>query len=233
MVAATPALETLCDALRIAGEGADPDGVHDARIATRRLDAWLRLAGMRVLRPDLRWLRRSLAEARDLDVLLHKDDARDLWPWLAEKRRAEQENVRAVLADERVAALSAALAALPPIGLDQARGAIRGLVRRVLRRGRRAEKTGEDAAIHDLRRADRTLRFGLEWVGAPSDLAVRLQSGFGQLSDAMALRRRRADHGDDASLLDAEIAERRYDLLTWWRAVAPDVRSLEAEWTSS
>lgn len=234
MVSATPVLATLRDALQIARDGADPEGIHEARIATRKLDAWLRLAGIRVLRPDLRWLRRELADARDLDVLMAADEAADLRDWLADQRRLEQDHVRAVLADERVGALLTALGALPPIDTDVARGALRGLVRRVLRRGRRVLETdGADVAIHDLRRAVRTLRFGLEWTGEPSDLAAELQSAFGELSDAMALRRRRAERGDDTSALDEQIEAKRRDLLKSWRHAAADVEKLEVEWTSS
>ena len=60
----------------IARIGEDPEGVHQARVATRRLRSHLatfspvlRHGASRQLSGELRWLGRSLGHARDLDVL--------------------------------------------------------------------------------------------------------------------------------------------------------------------
>jgi CHAD domain-containing protein len=60
----------------VARRGEDPEGVHQARVATRRLRSHLGTFGDVLregptarLRKDLRWLGRSLGTVRDLDVL--------------------------------------------------------------------------------------------------------------------------------------------------------------------
>src|ERR1043165_1021156 len=54
----------------------DAEAVHELRVACGRLIVWLDLGGWRILRDDLRWLRRSAATVRDLDVVLHRFAAR-------------------------------------------------------------------------------------------------------------------------------------------------------------
>ncbi|MCB5183638.1 CHAD domain-containing protein [Methylobacillus gramineus] len=56
----------------IALTGADPEGVHQMRIALRQLSAALRLFGLadEALKAELDWLNTLLGSARDLDVLL-------------------------------------------------------------------------------------------------------------------------------------------------------------------
>jgi CHAD domain-containing protein len=50
--------------------GADPEGVHQLRVAVVHLRVWLDMGGWRVLHDDLRWLRAIAARVRDLDVQL-------------------------------------------------------------------------------------------------------------------------------------------------------------------
>jgi CHAD domain-containing protein len=61
----------------------DPEGVHQARVATRRLRSDRRTFGprvdpeaMRAIRAELGWLAEALGEARDADVLLDRIRAR-------------------------------------------------------------------------------------------------------------------------------------------------------------
>jgi inorganic triphosphatase YgiF len=100
--------------------GADPEALHDMRVASRRLRAALRTfgdglptRGRRTLEEELRWLRRCLGTVRDLDVQLERVAAsaaaapagqrRLLEPFQAHLRR-ERETRRA----EMLAALDSA-----------------------------------------------------------------------------------------------------------------------------
>jgi CHAD domain-containing protein len=86
-------------------DGADPEDIHQARVATRRLRADLRSlrpvldeAWTRRVRADLRWLGALLGEVRDLDVLGgHVHDQLDDTD---EERRAA-EVIVAVMRDQR------------------------------------------------------------------------------------------------------------------------------------
>ncbi len=71
-------LQKLQKAEPVAREGADPEGVHDMRVATRRLRAALKLLSETVYQPDqtdyfrkrLRKLANALGQTRDYDVFL-------------------------------------------------------------------------------------------------------------------------------------------------------------------
>jgi CHAD domain-containing protein len=57
----------------VAREGADPEGVHQMRVAVRRMRAALKASGepgLDDLQPELRWFGGILGRIRDLDVLL-------------------------------------------------------------------------------------------------------------------------------------------------------------------
>ncbi len=73
------AAESLIDHDALARAGEDPEGVHRARVATRRLRSHLRTFGPLVdeewsdrLRAELQWLGAELGHVRDADVLLGK-----------------------------------------------------------------------------------------------------------------------------------------------------------------
>ena len=92
--------------LPVAGIGEDPEGVHQARVATRRLRSDLRTFGplldrawARQLRSDLRWLADALGGVRDADVLLLR-----LTQTLAEHPEIDHQAgdaIRAVLVSQR------------------------------------------------------------------------------------------------------------------------------------
>lgn len=58
----------------IAMQGDDPEGVHQMRVALRRLKASLKAFGINndAINDEINWLNSVLAKARDLDVLLHE-----------------------------------------------------------------------------------------------------------------------------------------------------------------
>jgi CHAD domain-containing protein len=149
----------------VAGEGADPEGVHDMRVGTRRLRAALSLYGpalppaARALRAELRWLANALGEVRDLDVQLERmerltaEDGRaasaEVWAPLALvlARRRDEARARELLPaldGERYRALLSELHALvegsageTPAAAERAATALRPALER---RGRRLER---------------------------------------------------------------------------------------------
>jgi len=208
-----PWLHTLRDALPAAREAADPEAVHRMRTATRRLDVWLRLAGRARLRDDLRWLRRAAGPVRDLDALLGRDwparEARRLRTLRTVARRA----LREALDDVRLQGLIVGLTVLPPLSASDAADRLAPLARAA-----RALPPAEDdlEALHAVRRAVRRLRFGLDWVGEPLDLAP-VQDAFGELNDlTLAVR----FLGPDAVSPEL-LAQRARNALDVWRAARP------------
>ena len=208
-----PWLHTLRDALPAAREAADPEAVHRMRTATRRLDVWLRLAGRARLRDDLRWLRRAAGPVRDLDALLGRDwparEARRLRTLRTVARRA----LREALDDVRLQGLIVGLTVLPPLSAPDAADHLAPLARAA-----RALPPAEDdlEALHAVRRAVRRLRFGLDWVGEPLDLAP-VQDAFGELNDlTLAVR----FLGPDAVSPEL-LAQRTRNALDVWRAARP------------
>ena len=98
-----------------AREGADPEGVHDMRVAVRRMRAALRVAdpylggkAVKRVRQDLRDIAHALGGVRDLDVLIEnaesfRDDLPDerqadldplLGAWKAGRKRARKQLIR-------------------------------------------------------------------------------------------------------------------------------------------
>lgn len=240
MIPAGRWIEHLATWLPVARVGEDPEGVHQVRVAARRLDAWLRLGGFGVLRDDLRWLRAEISEARDLDVLLAGELDADFRAWLAPRRDEVHQRVHDAVDHPRTAALIEALSLLPPLDEATARGAIPKVIRQVLRRGRAVDQASADTeALHQLRRGLRRLRFSLEWVGENGKRFVPLQDAFGELNDHAVLLRwlDRAPQDDEHVARRAEAHEaldrRRIDVVQLWRRSEPEVEALLASWTSS
>ncbi|MBI5365244.1 MAG: CHAD domain-containing protein [Planctomycetes bacterium] len=173
----------------IARVGADSRGVHRARATAGRIAAWLDLGGWSVLADDVRWLRRGLARARDLDVIVESAElAPDARAWFARERAAEQARVVVLLDDERFAALLAALAELPEPRGKHVRRALERMQRRSLRAGDALERAVEPLdAAHRLRRRLRRLRHALEWLELPAPVLRAAQTELGELHDRAAL----------------------------------------------
>lgn len=106
-------LEHLKKHFPLALEGQDLEGVHQVRVAARRLRAYVELLGWRVLRDDLSRLSRGTSRVRDLEVALShplppgfRDNLKES---LVRTRRALPE----LLASSWTEALLRALAILP------------------------------------------------------------------------------------------------------------------------
>ncbi|MEO1266582.1 MAG: CHAD domain-containing protein, partial [Myxococcota bacterium] len=122
-------LVTLMANLEPAAQGDDPEGVHQARVAIRRLRSALQLFRPVIgrdeayahLKQELRWLAGELGEARDLDVMaeeyvplarreLGRRSTAPLAASLELARLEAQERAAAAIASERTWALLGALA---------------------------------------------------------------------------------------------------------------------------
>jgi CHAD domain-containing protein len=171
----------------IALEGRDPEGVHQVRVAAGRLSIWLQLTGVRVLRDDLRWLRRSAAAVRDLDVLLESPQPAPFAHWLEQERAQQRAGLIEVLTSPRLTALLEALSSLATLHRRMAASRLDREVTKLLRRGRRAARAGATLEeIHALRRSVRRVRYGREWLGRKSRGLERLQGNLGVIADAAA-----------------------------------------------
>lgn len=112
----------------VARVGTDPEGVHQMRVAVRRIRAALKASGepeLDAVQPELRWLGGVLGQVRDLDVLLEhlrgqaadlpeneRAAAERLLRGLVEQRRRARRRMLDTLRGERYAALLRTLAEL-------------------------------------------------------------------------------------------------------------------------
>lgn len=177
--------------LKVSRVGIDPEGIHQVRVATRRIDAWLVLGGWRVYRDDLRWLRDRASAVRDLDVLLmRKGLPRSLRaPLMARKRQTHAEFILAC-DDARLTALVVGLSVARPIQVAEARRRLGRLFDVVFEVGKDVEEnSGMIESMHRLRRALRRLRYALELLDSSTAPLKRIQELLGNLNDlAVALR---------------------------------------------
>lgn len=174
--------------------GEDPEHVHQARVATRRLRSDLRTFRpifdpdwAQTLRDELRWLGRQLGAVRDADVLLDRlRDRTDGLPavdrmaaeGLLERVRADRtrhgDELGAALESGRYAALRAELVEtarrprLTELASATADDALPPLARRPWKRlRRRVKRLGADptdAALHDVRIATKRCRYATQAV---------------------------------------------------------------------
>jgi CHAD domain-containing protein len=175
--------------LPVALAGRDPEGVHQVRVAARRLRVWLELGGHRALGGELRELSRALGPARDLVLIAPLQPLR---AWYQQQRALEQQRVTAALAPEHTRALLQALRALAPPGGKRASrrlDAYAARVERSTRRLRAARKSKRFERAHRLRRDARALRFAQEWLGLDASTSAHVQESLGRVCDVMALRR--------------------------------------------
>lgn len=203
---------------------ADEESVHQVRVATRRIGSWLELGGRRVLRDDLRWLRRQAAAVRDLDVLVARDDLpKRLQQDWTNAATAARTKLRRIVRSTRTEALLAALGSLP--GIDEAGAKARlGAIREmVVRRGDKyCASPGDLVAMHRLRRGVRRLRYALEWIDEDTKPLRRLQEVLGMANDA-ALALARASEGEGGGTEDFrarladQLEERRAVVLSEWK----------------
>jgi CHAD domain-containing protein len=166
--------------------GSDPEDLHQLRVATRRLRAFLRSARPLLddspteqLRAELAWLGGVLGPARDLDVLVERfsselpelgvyaDAARGLVTALGERRGLARAALLDVLASTRYFALLDACAAFaddPPAG--QGKTTLAAIWWAEAKRLRRAvEALGDDPsddALHKVRIGVKRARYAAE-----------------------------------------------------------------------
>lgn len=222
MVADVPApVDLLVAAVAAARKGAKEKGVHQVRVTTRRLDAWLLLAGMWTLRADLRWLRQAAAASRDLDVLLAREWPPEVRARLKEERAAARHALAVDLAAPRTTALLLALRLLPPIPRVRAERGSRRLVRALLKG--RVDPT-DPAAVHARRRKLRRVRYARELLGHRDEALVALQDVLGEVSDLWLAMGRAPDPAADAHALALPPALAAAEAA--WRDTLPLLESL-------
>jgi len=214
--------------------GDDPEDLHDLRVATRRLRAFLRCARALVdrdwaeaLRAELGWLGGALGPARDLDVMLERlraevallgddsDAARGLIETLESERAQAYVAVVEALETDRYLALLDRLeaAAAPPLSGDVT--TLASIWHREVKRMRRTfEALGddpEDCALHASRIGVKRARYAAELaaheLGKPGAAFVARAK---ELQDVLG------DHQD------AVVADER--IRAWAKTAAPEGR---------
>ncbi len=189
----------------LAIRGDQPDGVHQMRIAARRLRAALRvyrrlLPDTERLRADLQWLGRRLADARDLEVQeQHLISAVDALPTelvvgpvsarltrhFSPAAAAAREAVTTTLADKRYRRVLDGLARLlsdPELPPRASRPAAKELPKHLRRAYRTTKRRLASDTLHRARKAGKRYRYGLEVaepaVGKPVRKARKLAKDF-------------------------------------------------------
>jgi CHAD domain-containing protein len=169
----------------------DAEAVHQIRVATRRLDVWLRLGGHRLLRDDLRWLRREAGVLRDLDVLVARPGLpHAVVGWLELERGEARRALAAALAAKRTGALVVTVARLPFPRLAAGREALCRLVAEAREAAPDTKRRPAEAeALHVFRRRVRRVRYAGEWLGLGTGPFPAIQDRLGLVSDLLVLDR--------------------------------------------
>lgn len=170
--------------------GRDPEALHQARVALRRLRSALTLFRHAVrgkdyqhLREELRWFAGQLGEARNMDVLLESAEQTvfapggALRPALQDEREAAYDRVMAAIESDRTRALVLRLALWLEVGAwrfkPRAEDNVRALAahqlerqwRKVRRRGAQLGELDADAE-HQLRIDIKKLRYAAEFLAS-------------------------------------------------------------------
>ncbi len=175
-------LERLDDARTLALAG-DADGVHQVRVAARRLRVWLGFKGHASLEQELRWACGELALMRDLEIF---GEALTAAPLAELKARATQQVVEA-LESPRWHSLREALEQVRAPKKSRARRALSKL-ERTLEKRRTTLPAGEGEALHALRRSLRRVRYAREWLGLEASELAAEQERLGAVCDLLALQ---------------------------------------------
>lgn len=196
-------VEHLTRHLPLARDGEDREGVHQLRVASARLEVFLRLAGRRSLLDDLRWLRERASAVRDLDVLLAGDLPKPFAEWLAGERLVARAGLLAALESPRLRALLEGWRWVPDLDRKAAERNRDELARRAERRAARAlESEAQLDAFHAVRRALRRLRYADEWLERDVEELKTLQATLGDLNDVSVARRLASESPHAAELAD-------------------------------
>lgn len=153
----------------------DPEGVHQMRIAVRRIRSVLRSLGMAdsELAQKARGLTAQLGTVRDLDVLLARYQKQDVQAGYIEhlqtqwrrKRKALKELLQSNRYREFEETLQQFQRGLTPFGMNTIQAAehfIGQELKRTKRKGRRISKDAPDRQIHKLRLQCKRLRYLVE-----------------------------------------------------------------------
>jgi CHAD domain-containing protein len=196
-------LEHLARHLPIARDGEDLEGVHQLRVASARLEVFLRLADRRCLRDDLRWLRERASAVRDLDVLVASNVPAAFASWLDGERLVARAGLIEALESSRLRALLEGWRWVPTLRREDARAARERLARRTVKRARRTfDASASIEAFHDVRRSLRRLRYADEWLGRDVDELKALQETLGLLNDVAVAYRLASECPRAAELTD-------------------------------
>ncbi len=185
----------------VARLGDDIEGVHQMRVACRRMRTALDLFAKALpddlveQRRELRWLARALGDVRDLDVqrerlkgaseAIGEEAVAALDAILLERRSPARTAMLAVLDSERYVALSERMSTLLRAGIvtagqgtDPARAAAPDLIRRrqrhLKRDGKHIQPSSSPTAFHALRLRAKRLRYALEFFAPLYGRAARL-----------------------------------------------------------
>jgi len=232
MIPSTTWLDSLKAYLAAAHEGGEED-VHQLRVATRRLSSWLKLARMRILRSDLRWLRAAGGGVRDIDVVLAQAPPEPLVVWLRRERATRLAHLFRVVAAPRTDALCVALGLLAPVDEGRARQVVPRLARRVLEVGGQLQLAPNDVeSFHQLRRSVRGLRYALEWFDEKTGAFKEFQDISGRAADLSVALLLLDAYPDAAELadhrrqLEEEFAARRLEAVDAWPRLRETVDEL-------
>ncbi|WP_448566935.1 CHAD domain-containing protein [Thermus sp.] len=181
-------VEHLLAHLPLALSGEDPEGVHQVRVAGRRLRAYLDLLGFRVLKDDLRFLVRQAGRVRDLEVALGKDLPQGFREHLEAELKEARRSLVALLRSPWMGALLRALRHLPPLDEKRAGKRLERLEARLEERWARLEAQPTLENLHAFRRALRRVRYAKEFLGLSAKREKALQEVLGEVNDLKALR---------------------------------------------
>jgi CHAD domain-containing protein len=217
--------------------GADPESLHDMRVAVRRSRALLR-AGRKLFRNDVSGLRDRLkalgtvlGAVRDLDVMLEhlSTEAAELPPpddAAAERLLGALERERASAREAMVAALDDAeyltlldaiertIGELEPSG---SRASLAKLARRQLEKVRKSvralPKRPSDEELHEIRKLGKRARYAAELAGQDAVVkrAKTLQDVLGEHQDSVVAEAKLRELAEDATPEEALAAGRLID----------------------
>jgi CHAD domain-containing protein len=197
------------------------------------MSVWIEIAGRRAMHDDLRWVRRSAAVLRDVDVMLDAGRAPQ-WEAVLRLQRAEAlAALRAALSSTRPRAIVAGLRCVPPPDEDTARKGVVRLSRRVLKEGQRlSADTREPELFHRVRRRLRRLRYALEWLDADSKDVKKAQDAFGAFNDRVVELRHLETQAEvrvpepDLQVIHADMERARKEALESWDALRSSLRAM-------
>lgn len=187
----------------IAIQGDDPEGVHQMRVALRRMKVALKAFGSQddVLGDEIDWLNDLLAKARDLDVLLHEtlpglklpaDELQQAQAHVARARSRAYGALRNGLRQSRYQRLLLTLGHLFAVGLPASRHAVSNTAashlrrrhKKLLKQGKRLNKLSVEKR-HKLRILARRLRYAVE-LFSPLYPSKKAEKQTAKLLDALS-----------------------------------------------